>query len=417
MNRTQRRALPSPWLFIAALAALLALAVKLVIALTTIGTNDVLRWETFLANLQAHGGIGLYHRVSYYNHPPFMIHVLRVMDFMTSLTGIAFPFWLRLPAILADLGSAVLVLRILGPRLRESDRAVAVALLAAAPPSILISGFHGNTDPVMIFFVLLSIYMLDSGRSAWLAGVFFGMSLNIKVASIIFVPVFILYLPNTRKRIEYLAATGAAFLIGSLPYLVQDPAFIVERVFGYGSLYGHWGLSRLLTLPWSRDHIGLLDTIYAQWGKFIVLAVIAAAAFWMNRSPKKPPLFLQCGLVAFLFMALTPGFGVQYLAWLVPWVVGIGLWATVIFYTASGIFLFLVYHFWAGEFPWRLANADAVGDWRGSIILVELLCWAAVVVVLVLFRNAIAENAARNDEQLGQTRDMLSKERNVQTSS
>ena len=45
--------------------------------------------------------------------------------------------------------------------MRVRDRAVLVTLLAVAPPSILISGFHGNTDPVMILFVLLSMYLLD----------------------------------------------------------------------------------------------------------------------------------------------------------------------------------------------------------------------------------------------------------------
>ncbi|KAF0247582.1 MAG: hypothetical protein FD167_3022, partial [bacterium] len=43
-------------------------------------------------------------------------------------------------------------------------------------------------------------------------------------------------------------------------------------------------------------------------------------------------------------MSLSPGFGVQYLVWLTPWIVSLGLGATGIFFLTSGLFLFLVYN-------------------------------------------------------------------------
>ena len=46
-----------------------------------------------------------------------------------------------------------------------------VLLLAVAPISIMVSGFHGNTDPLMVFLVLLSVYLLEARRSTWRAGV------------------------------------------------------------------------------------------------------------------------------------------------------------------------------------------------------------------------------------------------------
>ncbi len=150
MNDEQRK-LSSPWLGSLVLATVLALVVKLVLALTTIGTNDVLRWETFLTHAQLYGGIGLYHRIGYFNHPPFMVHVLHLMAFMTSLTSLSFPFWLRLPAILADIGSLILVWSILERHQPAIHRRAALMCMAVAPPSLLISGFHGNTVPVMIF--------------------------------------------------------------------------------------------------------------------------------------------------------------------------------------------------------------------------------------------------------------------------
>ena len=82
------------------MSILLAFAVKLVISFTTIGTNDAAHWYTFQSYVSGYGGISLYHHIGVFNHPPFMIHVLRIMGALTSSTGISFYFWLRLPAIL-----------------------------------------------------------------------------------------------------------------------------------------------------------------------------------------------------------------------------------------------------------------------------------------------------------------------------
>jgi hypothetical protein len=45
----------------------------------------------------------------------------------------------------------------------------------------------------------------------------------------------------------------------------------------------------------------------------------------------------------------------------------------------SGLFLFLVYTYWSGGFPWTLADSVTVGLWQGPTVAVELLCWATVV--------------------------------------
>jgi len=110
----------------------------------------------------------------------------------------------------------------------------------------------------------------------------------------------------------------------------------------------------------------------------------------MNRAQTKPPLFLQCGLVAFLFMSLTPGFSVQYLAWLVPWVVALGAGATLVYYLTSGVFLFVVYTFWSHGFPWYFANAWSVdAPWPGWMLYLELLCWVSVVWITAVYVNAV----------------------------
>jgi hypothetical protein len=91
---------------------------------------------------------------------------------------------------------------------------------------------------------------------------------------------------------------------------------VINRVFGYGGTLGHWGFSRLIHMaalmlgPGEGPY-----TAYLRVARPITLAAVLAAAVWMNRRPQKPPLFLQCGWIAFLFLVFSPAFGAQYLAW------------------------------------------------------------------------------------------------------
>jgi len=278
---------------------------------------------------------------------------------------------------------------------RSGQKPAALFLMAASPASVMISGFHGNTDAVMIFFVLLSIFLIERRGSAWLAGVALGMSMNIKIWPLVLLPVVFLYYPDAPKRIACFAAAGATVLLGSVPYILQEPLVIARRVLGYGSIYGHWGISRVMDGLADLGYFRWPNTFYYHWGKFIVLGTIIGASFWMNRGLKKPPLFLQCGLVTFLFLTLTPGFGVQYLAWLVPWVVGLGPWTAVLYYATSGIFLFLVYNFWSHGIPWYLADSWQVDGWRGYVIFFELLCWASVLVILFRYMRYVHSQSSQ----------------------
>jgi hypothetical protein len=370
------------WRVVIGVGALLAFSIKIFISLKTYGTNDIYLWRQFLSFLQANGPIALYRDADLFIHPPFMIHVLRCWGWLESTTGVPLQFWIRLPAILADVASLLLTFKLL-QRLDKAAPA-ALLLLALAPASVMISGFHGNTDPVMICFVLLAVYLIETGQSAWLAGFACGMSLNIKAAAVIFPLCFVLYLPDFKKRLQFAGGAVLTVLIGSMPYVAQDPVLLVGRMGAYRSIYGHWGLSRFIGMM--KTSLPLLNMAFKTWGRFFVLAGILAAALWMNRQRYKPPLFLQCGVVAFLFLTLTPGFGVQYLSWLVPFA-AMELGTAALFYSASAVFLFVIYDFWAGDFPWYFADSTAKGPWSTAPmgLETEIICWFSVLMVCLIY--------------------------------
>jgi ammonia channel protein AmtB len=100
-------------------------------------------------------------------------------------------------------------------------------------------------------------------------------------------------------------------------------------------------------------------------------------------------------------MVFTPGFGVQYLAWLVPWAVAAGFVPALLWYSTSGVFLFAVYTYWSQQLPWYYANSLKMRDWGGSIVVAEIGAWLATAAVLVvLLRRAGAGVRAAHDGRI-----------------
>ncbi len=365
-----------------AAVASLALLLKILLALKTYGTNDVYVYGHFSV-WSRYLGVLLYRVDPQFNHPPSMIHVLHFLSWLASSTGLPFSFWLRFPGILADTGNLWIVWKLAGERAHQRSVFWPLVLLAGAPALILISGFHGNTDSVVIFFVLLSIYLIERGASAWSAGAALGLAFCVKVFPVIVVPVILLSLSGWGRKIKFCVAAGAVLLACWSPFLFQDPTAVIEQVFGYRSLYGHWGLSYLaLQLPDSAPWAEVLNLAFESFGSYLALGLVLIVSWRMNRAAPRPRLFPQAGLVFLLFLSVSNGFGVQYLAWLAPWVAGLGWAPAAFFYAASGVFLFLVYNFWAQGFPWYLADSISVGDYAGYFDHAQVICWLSVLVAL-----------------------------------
>jgi hypothetical protein len=418
-------------------AATVAFLFKSALALYTEGTLDAAAFADHLAKIREFG-VGVYTVGGAFNNPfnnpPFVIHLLRATGWLTDATGLPFAFWLRFPSIVADAASLYLVWKLLARShaqrreaahagaLRkddaaheddatrkdepphEDDAAWLLVLLALSPVSLIISGFHGNTDPLMIFFVLLSAYLLETRRvgvavgGVLLAGVVFGLALNIKVAPLIFAPALWFYLPDGRRRLLFFGLAALVFLCASLPYLLSAPTLIARVVFGYASIYGHWGWTYLAatwfpaSLHYARPPHGLTGAhaLAASIGKWLMLASIALAAFWFNRREDKLSLPLQLGLATALFLFLTPGFGAQYLAWLVPWAVFLGLRAALLYYVAGGLYLSVSYSCYIYRAAPPFYCVEALNLW------LPLVCWASTFVLLVGYVRRLRRAHAMN---------------------
>ena len=143
-----------------------------------------------------------------------------------------FVFWLRLLPIFMDM---VVVLALLRWRdLFDGPPSWALLLLALSPVSLMISGFHGNIDGVMIGFLLLAVMASVAGRVV-LSAVLFAFACNVKIVPLAFAPLFFFFWLPRGGAWRFTAVTVGVLLLGFLWGLVMCPAEFVRNVFGYGS--------------------------------------------------------------------------------------------------------------------------------------------------------------------------------------
>jgi hypothetical protein len=361
-------------------------------AIFTEGSLDAAAFQDHLEKIRSFG-VGAYNiRGAFnnpFNSPPPMIYVIRFWGWLADVSGLPFRFWLRVPSILADIGAVLLLARWL-PRSWPDRRHLPVLLaMALCPVSVLISGYHGTTDPTMIFFILLSLYLLEVSAPAWIAGILFGLSVCIKVVPLALVPLLFLYIRGMRQRVGFFAAAAVTFAVFSMPFLLQNPKGIWSSVFGYSAIYGEWGWTLLAKLQQPVEYLrgrfeplGIHDTI-ARGLKTTTIVSLIIAAIWANWR-RRPSLLWQVGFAFSIVLFIAPGFGVQYLAWLVPFVVALGLWQTLVYYLASGLLLAWVYF--------------SVQYSRSEELSLYFLCWLSVAVIGLAFRRAISSHVERARE-------------------
>jgi len=335
----------------------IAFLLKLLLAASTVGTNDARTWEQNLTTLRTSGFAELYRSGVQYRstagallprqafiHPPAVLHVLRILGNR---------FWLRAACALADAGTLALLWCMFRGRAR-------LLIIALSPISILISGFHGNTDSIMMFFLVAAVFFAERGN-ATRAGAAFGLACSVKLIPLIFAPAILLCLPGLRPRLKWLAASLAVWLALSLPYLAQEPMLILRSMLGYSGATGLWGFSLIS------------GRTYDPAAKWIALLAASCVPLLTKRR-----LFEQCGLIAFLFLLLSPGFGLQYLAWTVPWTVVLHRPMMIAHHTIVGAAALAIYAA-ASQNTSAGVYADLLNPAHFPVlILMGIVCWLTI---------------------------------------
>ncbi|QNK80934.1 glycosyltransferase family 87 protein [Nakamurella sp. PAMC28650] len=363
--------------------AIPVLVIKLVLAATTFGTNDIVHWGDFLLGVKQAGPVGIYALTfpannSFYNHPPLVGYLLSFINLVQD-AGVPYRFTLRALSSLADVGTALVVFELLRRRISPARAGAAGILVAISPISVMVSGFHGNTDPIFVFLVFLAVLLLVDLQRPGLGGVAIALAVGVKIVPMVVIPVLAIYVLRRDRRefLRWAAGFALAFAVTWGPALLLQFHAVLADVIGYrGVGYSPWGIEQIG--HWLGDPSWVAS--YAGRGRALVVVICAAVpaiAVW--RRPDVVVVAVGWSLIGFL--ALAPTWGAQYMVWPVAACCVIGLSWGAAYNLAGGVVLFMVYDRWSGGLPWNRARATYV------VPLHELVAmqvpWLVLVVVLI----------------------------------
>jgi hypothetical protein len=255
-----------------------------------------------------------------YPYPPLWIWIEAGSEWLSRVTGASFAVLVKLPVLMADLGMVALLAH---ARWANDSRSARRAswLFALHPVSILVTGFHGQFDSVMLLFVLLSLHFHHSGRLDASA-----LSLSAAIATksfpVLLLPFFVLSLGVARAvRFALLAVVPVVLLL--LPYAFADFDALRRELLGYAGVadfgwIGAWrGLRWLATGALARSEA-------AHWPASIVAArilffAVYLALLWAAATRRLRLTGVPVALGVFLaFLTFYGAISAQYLVWPVP---------------------------------------------------------------------------------------------------
>jgi hypothetical protein len=298
----------------------LVLAVALLVRLVPVLaadrlTADVLRYHKVAEAVLA-GQLNPYQLPRLYPYPPVWVWFEAGSEYLARATGLPFPVLVKLPVVAADLAIVWLLLGWPGAG------AAAAWVYALNPVSLLVTGFHGQFDALMLACVLLSLRLHGDGRHD-ASAIALATAIALKSFPILLLPLFLAQAGGLRAASRYalLALGPVAALLA--PFALADPRALVRELLGYGGVADFGWIALVRGLDWL--HSGVLARSEARHWPLLVpaakLAFLAGygallALVWRGRLRWPLP---QAALAVFLsFQVLYGALSAQYLLWVVP---------------------------------------------------------------------------------------------------
>jgi hypothetical protein len=340
---------PNQIVFIAALVALVA---KLALASLTVGTTDVFLFGAFGEIIGRHGLAYAYEHFRIFNHTPLVGEWAAGLARAGGENFQAFALSLRVPGILADFLSVLVLLRL---RQKTGRPPVwALVLFALSPVSLMVSGYHGNVDPVLALLLLVAAWMCIEQKPL-LCGIALGLACQVKVVPLLIVPVFAAYWWPRKKLLRFASAACVVTLAGWAPALVLAPEAFFRNALGYSGYWGIWGWSYALLASGMEafqkvgiDNLHPAQTAAMAASKYLIIG----ATLWLAWRRRKHDVFLTLAAVWTCFFIFSSGVAPQYFVWLAPFLLMASARWYAAFTGASAIFLFAFYNTVSGGLPW-----------------------------------------------------------------
>ena len=252
----------------------------------------------------------------------------------------------KLAPVLADVAITLLLARLA----LKADAGRVPLLYALCPIPILVTGLHGQVEPVSLALGLGGLLLARRHHPAG-SGALLGLAVATKTWPVLLALGPLREIRPARWwRFLLAAAVVIVALLLSIPAFLHDSLQAALTVLAnYRSFVGVWGWTGILD---AYHHIGRgyagpsIDTIQHVGTAITAVAVVAAVAcFWRAGA------VALTAAVLLAFLVVTAGFGVQYLLWPIPYVLLLRRRSGVVFAALASVYAGYVYYLVANGTP------------------------------------------------------------------
>ncbi len=344
-----------------AVAVTVATRVLMVVLANGHTPRDVTRYFQVAGMLVADG------RDPLTQQPVFQWNFLPLMPYVFALEqqlGLSWQLAGKIAPVLADVAITVL----LGRLATGADTGRIPLLYALCPVAVLVTGLHGQVEPVALALGLGGLLLARRHRAVG-SGLLLGLAVATKTWPVLLVLGPLRETPVRRwwRLVLPLAAVLVALLL-SIPAFLHDSLRAAAHVLAnYRSYTGVWGWTGILNYYGvagagyrgprvdTVQHIGTAVTLVA-------VAVVVAACWRAGAVPLTAAVLLT-------FLVVTAGFGAQYLLWPVPFVLLLRRRTGLVFAVAASLYAAYAYYLVSDGTPARPA------------VLIDVLQWASLPVI------------------------------------
>lgn len=304
---------------------LAALALRLVLSYYIVGHKTDINCFTAWGDRVATNGFKNFY-AGFADYPPGYIYILGLMSKISNILGhgvytvngtydAVHVALIKLPAILADLGSAYLVYKLARKKLRFDASFLVMTFIALNPVLMYVSGGWGQIDQILTVLLVCSILLLLDNKPIR-GGIVYGLAILIKPQALMMGPIlaiaYIFYVfddnffaladveaqqrkdsRGIRMLKTAIAVVCACFLIivTAIPFATEEMPWyqiILEKYLGTATSYEYasvnaYNLYSLVGANWKHiDEIAILGLNYGQLGTIgMVLSVGFGAVLYI----------------------------------------------------------------------------------------------------------------------------------------
>jgi hypothetical protein len=303
---------------------------------------------------------------------------------------------MKLPGLLAEVMAAILIATLWSKRGALAG-ATAFAAYGGSPTLIMVSGFHGNTDCAYAGLTLLSFYLMCERNAPLLSGLALAAALNVKIVPVLLVPPLLAQCRSWRDVLRFSLGASAA-IVPFVPFLITTPHAMYRNIVAYNSLQMEWGIYTFLRYAKDEAILGGMFRRFTQEfvesGRYLIVACIVTMSVLAAHPARRGRYQYQLGAAAWaFFLVLTPGYGVQYSASVLPLLFAANVGRAVLYGVLAGAMLVFIYGVNL-KFVLPLEGPVQYWPWPKLAVLFGTLAWAVLVGYLAkLSRRLVARPA------------------------